>query len=286
MSKQAIRNTPSRDWAESNDYTVQTLEQVTPHGVFRAIIKRDEYPESPDFDFGCPIVRIDTNRGYSFRAEMTGYGAYSETQDGLPDTAAGIISHFRDRTGGGTYEAVETFGRYLRIFHGGDIEFRTPDNYSDYYYVAYITRAMYEAWGNTDGEVPAPNLGEYGHWLEGEVYGVGVETAIEFDEDGDPTDWAEVDDGMVWGHYGEDWAKRAAEDELEGAIARAAKAMLPLEDVGADVATRLEYLRGEIRAQRISQGELHELQGLVAQIDPGDVELLEWAGVPEFPEGD
>lgn len=48
---------------------------------------------------------------------------------------------------------------------------------------------------------------------------------------------------------------------------------------------RLEYLRGEIRAERISYGEIAELQGLADQIDPSDVELLEWAGVPEYPEG-
>lgn len=50
------------------------------------------------------------------------------------------------------------------------------------------------------------------------------------------------------------------------------------------VAERLEYLRGEIRAERISYGEIAELQDLVEHIDPFDVELLEWAGVPEFPE--
>jgi hypothetical protein len=44
---------------------------------------------------------------------------------------------------------------------------------------------------------------------------------------------------------------------------------------------RLEYLRGEIRAERISYGELAELQSLVPHIEPGDVELLEAAGVPE-----
>lgn len=44
---------------------------------------------------------------------------------------------------------------------------------------------------------------------------------------------------------------------------------------------RLEYLRGELRAERISYGELAELQGLASFIDPGDVELLEAAGVPE-----
>lgn len=47
---------------------------------------------------------------------------------------------------------------------------------------------------------------------------------------------------------------------------------------------RLEYLRGELRAERISYSELSELQGLVEHIEAGDVELLEAAGVPEFDE--
>jgi hypothetical protein len=51
-----------------------------------------------------------------------------------------------------------------------------------------------------------------------------------------------------------------------------------------DTKSRLEYLRGELRAERISYGELHELQTMADQIEPGDVELLEAAGVPEFPE--
>ena len=46
---------------------------------------------------------------------------------------------------------------------------------------------------------------------------------------------------------------------------------------------RLEYLRGELRSERISQDELLELQGLVKHIAPGDVELLEAAVVPEHP---
>jgi hypothetical protein len=44
---------------------------------------------------------------------------------------------------------------------------------------------------------------------------------------------------------------------------------------------RLEELRAEIQAQRISYGEIAELQSLAEHIDPSDVELLEWAGVPE-----
>ncbi|HUT43099.1 MAG TPA: hypothetical protein VMW95_02085 [Desulfobacterales bacterium] len=45
---------------------------------------------------------------------------------------------------------------------------------------------------------------------------------------------------------------------------------------------RLECLRKELRKERISYGELLELQSLIKYIDPGDVELLEAAGVPEF----
>lgn len=48
-----------------------------------------------------------------------------------------------------------------------------------------------------------------------------------------------------------------------------------------DIKDRLEYLRAELRAERISYGELAELQNLVPHIEAGDVELLEAAGVPE-----
>ena len=44
---------------------------------------------------------------------------------------------------------------------------------------------------------------------------------------------------------------------------------------------RLEYLRGEIEAERISYGEIAELQELAKFIEPGDTLLLQWAGVPE-----
>ena len=49
-----------------------------------------------------------------------------------------------------------------------------------------------------------------------------------------------------------------------------------------EIDRRLEYLRGEIEAERISYGEIAELESLAEHIDPGDVLLLQWAGVPEF----
>ena len=45
---------------------------------------------------------------------------------------------------------------------------------------------------------------------------------------------------------------------------------------------RLEYIRGEIIAERISNGEIAELESLAAYIDPADTLLLEWAGVEEW----
>lgn len=48
-----------------------------------------------------------------------------------------------------------------------------------------------------------------------------------------------------------------------------------------DIKARLEYLRREIEAERISYGEVAELQTLAEYIEPGDNLLLEWAGVPE-----
>jgi hypothetical protein len=47
------------------------------------------------------------------------------------------------------------------------------------------------------------------------------------------------------------------------------------------IKVRLEYLRGEIRKEQLSYGELVELQSLAKHIERGDIELLEPAGVPE-----
>lgn len=52
----------------------------------------------------------------------------------------------------------------------------------------------------------------------------------------------------------------------------------------AEVNQRLAYLRSLIHDETISYGEILELQGLAAFIPSDDVELLEWAGVPEHPE--
>ena len=52
-------------------------------------------------------------------------------------------------------------------------------------------------------------------------------------------------------------------------------------NTSARIKRRLEYLRKEIEAERISYGEIAELQSLAKYIDPDDVLLLQWADVPE-----
>lgn len=50
------------------------------------------------------------------------------------------------------------------------------------------------------------------------------------------------------------------------------------------ITDRLEELRSAIHAENISWSELAELQTLAPFIDASDIELLEWAGVPEHDE--
>ena len=47
---------------------------------------------------------------------------------------------------------------------------------------------------------------------------------------------------------------------------------------------RLAEIRKSIEAENVSYGEISELEGLTAYIDPADTLLLQWAGVPEFAE--
>jgi len=47
------------------------------------------------------------------------------------------------------------------------------------------------------------------------------------------------------------------------------------------ILARLEYLRREILAERISYMEIQELHELRDHIDPDDTLLREWAGIPE-----
>jgi hypothetical protein len=84
--------------------------------------------------------------------------------------------------------------------------------------------------------------------------------------------------GSAWGSIDTEDLSRIL-DKLAPVSPPESKPYVPQE-----IQERLDYLRGEIEAERISYGEIAELQDLAPYIDPDDTVLLEWAGVPEFPE--
>jgi hypothetical protein len=49
-----------------------------------------------------------------------------------------------------------------------------------------------------------------------------------------------------------------------------------------EITERLESIRRSIEDENVSYGEIAELQSLAEHIDPSDVVLREWAGIPEF----
>jgi len=202
---------------------IDTVE--TPDGLtFRALIVQDDDAMAPEFDGGCPIVQIDPGRYDGFHAEMTSYGQSAEYPDGLPDTADRILQRFNaydKRT------AIDTFERYLRIYHDGNLVEYGPNRGTDYTYVAYVTRTLWESWGNT-GEVGKADLDEWRAYVEGDTYGVMVEVkpTVEVSDDDDHTDyygdvshdgWTETD-ATCWGFYGQKYAEESAREELDAEI--------------------------------------------------------------------
>ena len=198
---------------------VDTVE--TPDGLtFRALIVQDDDAQAPEFDGGCPIIRIEHRYG-GFDTEMTGYGQCAAYPDGLPDTADNILRRFNSydmRT------AIETFERYLRIYHDGNLIEHESDGVT---YVAYTTRTLWESWGNA-GEVGKADLDEWRAYVEGDTYGVMVEVkpTVEVDDDEayadhfgdvDHDGWVETD-GTCWGFYGQKYAEESAREELAAEV--------------------------------------------------------------------
>lgn len=214
-----------------------TLTRVTDHGVFRAVVEHDYYPHEPENDAGCPVLSVDhTYRGRG-DIEMTGYGSESERHDGLPMSLADAYSRIYHGPYG--YESpyshaqtVEILDRWLRTFHGGSlIEFTSSVDRNSPNYIAYDTEAMRHHWGLT-GEalkVSEPKADEWEAYIDGDVYAVGVERAISFDDEGEPDDWEWEDYGPCHGYYGDDYAAQAALEGLEATIRYYESTMLPLE---------------------------------------------------------
>lgn len=219
----------AESWDYADDYMSQTLTRETPHGVFRAVIEVDQYAEAPDFDMGCPVFRINTSRYWSYGVSLDDkpeIGDSSWMADGVDIHAA--LDHFSERGNG---RPLEMLDRWLRIFHGGScttIHSTMHQGGDDF--LVYDTRAMRESWGQTGEtlETSDPESPEWQAFIDGEVFGIRVEQGRDFDDDGDPQVWDEVDDSACWGYYSEEYARQAALEQLDFEVQHIAEGMLPL----------------------------------------------------------
>jgi hypothetical protein len=204
-------------------------EVVEEQGKFRAIIEVDESPSEPDWDGQAAVLSLNTQH-YSYDVE-----AKNSAGEGFDDA----LRRFYETTG----DAMETFERYLRIFHGTKAFSVIEADYrsTDYTYIAFDTAKLREEWGNTDafldqleaeGKLDTlckTDLDAWYAWATGDVWGVRVERSTGFVktwEDGsveDGREWVTVEDTEVWGYYGQDDAEEQAREALRIEVEAEAK---------------------------------------------------------------
>lgn len=184
---------------------------IEERGGYRVRLEQDQDADQPYDDGAVPILRMDGNPYHG--GEVTAFNKQAE-----PYVEA--LRRLAERWGAGNH-GLDTFERYLKIFHGTvKVQQYGQTPYTDYLYIGFDTSAWAEEVGAPREALSGENyLAEVVAWLEGDVYGVIVEKhrkgRTEWD-DGDetyPEEWVETDHA-VWGHYGREWAEQAAHEAL------------------------------------------------------------------------
>lgn len=131
-----------------------------------------------------------------------------------------------------------------------------------------------DLWTALDG-VPAPD-GDSATDMHHQIF-ISAETQNE----GNPF-WSVEADGAIW-DYKELVPAMAAilHQYFTAEPVNPGQLFFPWRTEEQETRKKLEEIRASLRAENISYGELIELQSLAACIDPGDIELLEAAGIPE-----
>lgn len=185
----------------------------------RAVIVEDIDASEPEADGGTPVFHIDGERV----EHVYGTGYAPGHCENLAEALRTLLARY------GEWEALNLFSRYVVAFHGGSVDIRRG-GWLEYSHVAVSTRTLADAWGiSADDDVPTAEMGEYGAWLAGDSWGVGVEERLVTTEtrtrrepgslvvreetETVEEEWVEVD-FMSWGYHGEEWAIQAARGEL------------------------------------------------------------------------
>lgn len=196
---------------------------IEERGEYRAVISIDEYPSEPENEYGNPVLRVEPSGYGGGLVTSTGYGDLSYKGDGISGGAIDALQQFVSNHGWS--QGIDVFGRWLRIFHGGDAERWSGHRWDDPTYVAYSTEHMARSvWGHTAEGLAArpeylvPELNEWQAYCEGDVYLVTVQRRVlkrteyvTVDDNHHPIDasehetWLDID-GPVGGYYGEQYA--------------------------------------------------------------------------------
>jgi hypothetical protein len=212
--------------------STDSSEIIAERGEYRAVIDYDPSPDAPDNEYGNPVLRVEPSGYGGGLVTATGYGSVSAKGDGIKSGAIDALQQFVSNHGWS--DGIDTFGRWLRIWHGGDATRYSGRGWDDPTYVAYSTRKMaIDGWGHTDETLAAhpeylvPELDEWQAYCEGEVYLAWVERRLlkrteyvtlddYYPVEADEREvWFDVEDTVVGGHYGEKWAREAALEALD-----------------------------------------------------------------------
>jgi hypothetical protein len=199
-------------------------EIVAERGNFRASIVVDENPHEPEFFAGDPIFDLSDDGALRYGGQTDDYPAkvhpaVAAVQDAIQSK---VIADRYSYCGEWDHE---TFERYVRIFHGGSVEWISGGYREGTRYAAVALPEFRKAHGCSDAHLndPAEHT-EWSAYIEGDVYGVVIEERVHtFTEvtraDGglvrheDSDDWDEVQ--AVWGYYGTEYAEESARLELD-----------------------------------------------------------------------
>jgi hypothetical protein len=231
-----------------------TAQDGTP---FRVILDIDQDPINPREDYDqTGVMHVRTQRSYYVPQEFdevgTSYLDDAIREHDFPVVArwlrvaygATVVLPLWDLGGNGGFsvsagspDSAPEAGEYVGVI------FDTPD-----------TRRKTWGEGGTVEQMAtalASEVAEYAAWATGEVYGAIVQAA-ETDDEGDPIEWAEVDDdGSVWGLIGHEWAEQEARDMLDSAVAQydqdaAQMAARLAQEAADDAAEDAEAMRAEL----------------------------------------
>lgn len=263
--------------------------KLTPFGIFKNLFATNKYSKGGKIKFikyhfnshkdhnpDCDILE-----GYIDEDTLITYGRYIKGSNEGAEfmeyySGENYVPNSKKRSVSRKYDANEIPEKYKNAWQDLRTEYFSQYNEEGKEELALEEIARLIREGNTSGYEPS--------WeIKYDIHDEGVEMG-----DADYDHVAKmVEDGVKQGDLHISYMKNGKEEVSGGWWTLTINSFAKGGEVGSqkEIKKRLEYLRKELRAERISYGELAELQSLAKYIDPSDVELLQAAGVEEKASG-